>query len=148
MQPGLAFLENLGFGELVVIMGIALLLFGERLPNVARSFGKGMAEFKKSMRESTEQVKREIEKAADPVTEPLQEFKREISTAGQNAVADLPPVRPPGFNENKMDESLKACAETPMPQESGAAPEIAAAQPAAPQAVAAVAAPAADKPQA
>jgi len=147
MQPGLAFLENLGFGELVVIMGIALLLFGERLPNVARSFGKGMAEFKKSMRESTEQVKREIEKAADPVTEPLQEFKREISTAGQSAIADLPAVRPPGFNENKMDESLKACAETPAQPESGAASEAVVAQPATPQTVIAITAPASDKPQ-
>jgi len=36
--------------ELVVIMVIALLLFGKRLPEVARSLGKGVVEFKKGLK--------------------------------------------------------------------------------------------------
>ena len=38
------------FPELVIIMVIALLLFGKRLPDVARSLGKGVVEFKKGLK--------------------------------------------------------------------------------------------------
>ena len=40
-----------GFGpmELVIVGAIALLLFGKRLPQVARSFGQGIVEFKKGI---------------------------------------------------------------------------------------------------
>ena len=35
--------------ELMVVMVVALLLFGKRLPEVARSLGKGIVEFKKGV---------------------------------------------------------------------------------------------------
>jgi sec-independent protein translocase protein TatA len=41
---------NLGFPEMLVVMGIAVLLFGKRLPEVGRSLGKGIIEFKKGLR--------------------------------------------------------------------------------------------------
>ncbi len=36
--------------EMIIIAGIALMLFGKRLPEVARSLGKGIVEFKKGVR--------------------------------------------------------------------------------------------------
>ena len=41
---------GLGMPELILFGIIALLLFGKRLPEVARSLGKGMVEFKRGMR--------------------------------------------------------------------------------------------------
>ena len=42
---------NLGFGELVVIFGIILLLFGaRRLPEIGRSLGEAIKAFQDSMR--------------------------------------------------------------------------------------------------
>src|SRR5205807_2470116 len=41
---------NLGPVELMVVMGVAVLLFGKRLPEVGRSLGKGIVEFKKGLR--------------------------------------------------------------------------------------------------
>ena len=35
--------------ELVIIAGIALLLFGHRLPSVMRSLGRGVVEFKRGV---------------------------------------------------------------------------------------------------
>lgn len=50
--PMLAFLQNIGFPELLVILLIVLLLFGAaRLPEIARSLGKSIQEFKKGVKE-------------------------------------------------------------------------------------------------
>ena len=58
---------NLGFGELLLIMVIFLLVFGaKRLPEIGGAMGKGIREFKKSMREVTD----EIERPAPPPAEP------------------------------------------------------------------------------
>jgi sec-independent protein translocase protein TatA len=39
--------------EMVIVMGIAVLLFGKRLPEVGRSLGKGIVEFKKGLADVT-----------------------------------------------------------------------------------------------
>jgi sec-independent protein translocase protein TatA len=44
-------LPNLGPMEMIIVMGIAVLLFGKRLPEVGRSLGKGIVEFKKGLNE-------------------------------------------------------------------------------------------------
>src|SRR6185369_7206385 len=41
---------QLGILEMLVVMLVAVLLFGKRLPEVGRSLGKGIVEFKKGLR--------------------------------------------------------------------------------------------------
>jgi sec-independent protein translocase protein TatA len=53
---GLAFLPNIGTTELIVLLVIGLLLFGRRLPEVGRSLGKGIVEFKKGLRGIEDEV--------------------------------------------------------------------------------------------
>ena len=40
---------QLGPMEMMMVMGVAVLLFGKRLPEVGRSLGKGIIEFKKGL---------------------------------------------------------------------------------------------------
>lgn len=48
---------NLGFGEIMVIMLVVLLVFGaKRLPEVGASIGKGIREFKRSITETNDEL--------------------------------------------------------------------------------------------
>jgi len=52
---------NLGFGEMLLIGLAVLIFFGpSRLPELGKSLGKGIQEFKKASRELTDSVKDEI----------------------------------------------------------------------------------------
>ena len=49
---------GLGIPELIIVGVIAVLLFGKKLPEVARSMGKGVVEFKKGIRGIEDEVDR------------------------------------------------------------------------------------------
>lgn len=42
-------LPQLGLLEMLLVMGVAVLLFGKRLPDVGRQLGRGIIEFKKGL---------------------------------------------------------------------------------------------------
>ncbi len=62
-------LNNIGMGEIIVILLIVLLLFGaKRIPEVAGSIGKGINEFKRNMSD-----------AQRAITEPPRDETRSIA---------------------------------------------------------------------
>ena len=56
--------------ELVIILIVAVLVFGRRLPEIARGLGKSLTEFKKGLNEAKE-VKRDIENDVDQVKDDI-----------------------------------------------------------------------------
>jgi len=59
--PMLAIFGLPGGGEWVIVLVIALLVFGPRLPAVMRSIGKGVVEFKKGLRDVEDDVDKTVE---------------------------------------------------------------------------------------
>ncbi len=52
---------NLGFPEMLLIFLVILLLFGaKKLPEIAQGLGKGIREFKKAMKDTSDEVKTSV----------------------------------------------------------------------------------------
>lgn len=65
-------MPNIGLPEILIVLVIALIVFGpKRLPEMGRSLGKGIREFKDSVtgHDDTEEEPREIERARLESTE-------------------------------------------------------------------------------
>ena len=56
MMYPLAFFQNFGMFEMVLLGGLGLLLFGKRLPEVGRSLGRSIVEFKKGLKGVEDEV--------------------------------------------------------------------------------------------
>jgi TatA/E family protein of Tat protein translocase len=69
---------NIGLPEMVVIMAIALLVFGpKKLPEIGRSIGKAMREFKKSTEEIKDKFEEQIR--ADEFKDIQNDIKKGLS---------------------------------------------------------------------
>ncbi len=70
---------NLGGGEIVLILFVMLLLFGGKgLPNIARTLGKGIREFKDATNGLQKDIRESTGGMTDQITEHIQEVKKEI----------------------------------------------------------------------
>jgi len=87
---------NIGLPELLIIVAIALIVFGpNKLPELAKAFGKAMREFKRA----TEEVKESFEAE----TKDLDELKTNLT--GENLFTDL---------VEETSKSLEASEESPI----------------------------------
>lgn len=67
--------------EITVILVVALLIFGRRLPEIARNIGKSMTEFKKGINEAKD-VKDDLEKDVKEIKDDI--VKETKDAAGLN----------------------------------------------------------------
>lgn len=100
----LAFLQSIGPMEYLIIGVVMLLLFGRRLPEVGRSLGKGLVEFKKGLKDVDDEVK-----SVDPRTP----YQSNASTSGaaQVSSAARAPLGP-GGEERRVHTSEEVVHET------------------------------------
>jgi sec-independent protein translocase protein TatA len=87
---------SIGMPELIIIFVIALIIFGPRkLPELGRSLGKSLAEFKKASNELRNTLEEEIriEEQKDAVKE--KEAAKPAEPASATAAATVPHVEEP-----------------------------------------------------
>jgi sec-independent protein translocase protein TatA len=79
------FFSGIGHWELIVVLFVVLLVFGAKVPEVMRSLGKGVTQFKKGIRDVEDEIMTESlpDKAdkADKADKP-------VHNAGENVSAD------------------------------------------------------------
>lgn len=111
-MSALLLIGPLGPFEILIILFVGLLIFGARLPEVGRSLGKGLMEFKRGLRgmqdemhdidrEADRQVDEELERRALP-TNPAEE---NAALENESFEDDLAPYDPRFEDENATFES-------------------------------------------
>jgi sec-independent protein translocase protein TatA len=86
---------SLGMPELIVIFIIALIIFGPRkLPELGRSLGKSIAEFKKATNELQSTLEEEIRLDEQRAAHEAQRKAVESQTAPAAPPAEPPPAAP------------------------------------------------------
>ena len=115
---------NIGPMELILILTLALVLFGpKKLPELGKSLGKGIREFKKA----TDELKTSWEDQVKDIQSPLNDVKKDIHSIGQGLKDDfyksvdseqIQPSAPPALESHEAHTA-------PNPTESteAAAPE-------------------------
>jgi len=110
---------NIGFPELLIIVAIALIVFGpNKLPELARAFGKAMREFKKA----TEEVKESFEAETKDIDELKSTFREEKEkflaglTEGVSETAEETSISSEAATEKMAESETSVLAETPAPE--------------------------------
>jgi sec-independent protein translocase protein TatA len=98
---------SIGMPELILIFVVALLVFGpKKLPELGKSLGRGLAEFKKASEDLKKTIEDEIEQGkheAESVKKQVAEVKNTISAvpaptattpAEPGVPRETPPIRP------------------------------------------------------
>lgn len=77
---------QLGFSEMLVIFIVALLVFGpKKLPELGKSLGKGIREFRKA----TDELKSTWAEQVKDIQAPLNDVKRDMNEMGQDLKNDF-----------------------------------------------------------
>ncbi len=114
---------NIGFPEMLIILAIALIVFGpNKLPELAKSFGKALREFKKAteeVKESFREETKELEDLKSSVTHEdflshLAEESEDLSESGKQAVS--PPVGASDTSATAEPSTGSVALQSPPPQ--------------------------------
>ena len=83
---------GLGYMEIGIILIVGVLLFGKRLPEVGRGLGKSIVEFKKGLKDVTDEIDvvkseaKTLPKEADAAPKPIEETQSEASVSRSDPI--------------------------------------------------------------
>ena len=110
-------LEGLGSAELLLILVVALIFFGPRkLPQLARSMGKGLSEFRKASDDFKRTWEREVALESVPADDNSMLQSAEQSTYEPAPSFDQPVVETPDSELVVARENPVETASEPLPQ--------------------------------
>ena len=91
--PPLAFLPDIGGGEVMIVLFLVLLLFGgDKMPQLAKGLGKSLREFKKAASDVEQEFKRALDEVPDPPpAKPVPPAQRPVPRASRAEPPSTPP---------------------------------------------------------
>jgi sec-independent protein translocase protein TatA len=103
---------ELGSGEILLLMILALLIYGGRLPEVARALGRSVAELKRGLTETKQAVASQLDpELRVDLDEPAREVRRAAAhpeaLATENVSAATPPSAETGEPGNSAGTDPK-----------------------------------------
>jgi Sec-independent protein translocase protein TatA len=116
---------DIGMGEILLILIFALLVYGGRLPEVARSLGRALATVKRNLQETSAEVTRSVNVSVDDETESRPRTVRRAQPAAPEALAkeDVSATAAQDATPPKPPEGAQASAPVaPPPAGGGTAP--------------------------
>jgi sec-independent protein translocase protein TatA len=91
MTTGLLLFLNIGTSEMMLILFVALFLFGgKKLPELARGLGRGIREFK----DASETIKRDISDQINNFEDDIKDVKSDIKSIAETSVDQDDPYKP------------------------------------------------------
>ncbi len=109
---------SIGFQELLIILTIALLIFGpKKLPEVGRSIGKALREFRRTSDEIKEKIEEEIR--ADEFREIKKDIEQTVDITGSSPPPEENPYDFPDQSQNSAPPQDKDIAKDTEPHEEG-----------------------------
>ncbi|TVQ11500.1 MAG: hypothetical protein EA361_12725 [Bacteroidetes bacterium] len=115
MYFGFILLFGISGGEIFIILLLILLLFGpKKIPEIARTLGKGINEIKKVQRDINAEIHRyseEIENPAKEMKEDIEGFSKGLSDI-ENVSPENPPANIDSEQSGEIDESGPAVTDT------------------------------------
>lgn len=113
---------GIGLPELIIILVVALIVFGpKKLPDLARSLGKGMAEFKKASDDFKSTIDKNMnvdldkEEPYKPETPPSQEIPTNTETAASEGQVTPNPSTAETMESVPQDPALTAADQPALP---------------------------------
>lgn len=85
-------LNQIGPIEGLVLLGLGLLLFGKRLPEVGRGLGKGIVEFRRGLKGIAEEVEDQASRPTTHASSNKAELPASSPAAPQATVLNQPPA--------------------------------------------------------
>jgi sec-independent protein translocase protein TatA len=89
-QPLFAFFNTIGGQEILLLLVLGILLFGRKLPEIGRSLGKTMVEFKKGMKGIEDEVSENPQPRAALEPEPVKPPQRVTPSTAAPKFEDAP----------------------------------------------------------
>lgn len=115
-----AFLPGVGPQEFIIIAVLGILLFGKRLPEVGKSLGKGLAEFKRGM-SGIEDEFRSIGRTASSTRPPSYASSSSTTSAASNSPPSVTNDLAPDPTVPKFEPPTAA--PSPAPAEAAVEPQ-------------------------
>lgn len=107
-MQALAFLQNLSSWEIILIFLVVLLFFGaKRLPDLFRSFGKSLKEFKKATSDIEDDIRTAMDEEAEETKPSSPAAKTEATTDPKEVDASSGPEDAGSESESKEGDSRK-----------------------------------------